>query len=60
MFNYPQRRVVDLALHPRWIIPVVPRGQVLNKLSVIIDKGLIVDMLPKEVLFVLFDRTIGL
>lgn len=36
----------DSLLHPRWIIPVLPEGQVLENHSVVIHQGRIVALLP--------------
>lgn len=46
---YMKKHTVDLAIHPRWIIPMVPRGTILQQLSVIVNKGKIVDILPEDV-----------
>lgn len=37
---------VDTLLHCRWIVPVVPRGAVLEHHSLALDAGRIVDLLP--------------
>lgn len=39
---------IDLAIEARWIVPVVPHGQVLEKHVVILDDAVIVDILPVE------------
>lgn len=46
MSNLPE--TPDSLLHPRWIIPVVPGGQVLEGHSVVIHQGRIVALLPTE------------
>lgn len=38
----------DVAILPRWVIPILPRGQVLEDTAVVIDKGRIIDLLPAE------------
>jgi len=40
------RQTVDLAIHSRWVVPVVPRGHVLEDTAVIVDGGKIVELLP--------------
>lgn len=44
-----QKTAVDLVIQPRWIIPIIPRGAILENMSVIIKDGRIVDILPEEV-----------
>lgn len=39
---------IDLIIEARWLVPVVPRNQVLEKHAVVIDRGLILDILPIE------------
>jgi 5-methylthioadenosine/S-adenosylhomocysteine deaminase len=39
---------VDSIIVPRWVVPVVPRGQVLEHHAVVVDKGDIVDILPAD------------
>ena len=46
---YVKKHTVDLVIHPRWIIPMVLRGTILRQLSVIVNKGKIVDILPEDV-----------
>lgn len=41
-------REIDLAIEARWLVPVIPRGQTLERQTVILDQGLIVDILPFE------------
>jgi 5-methylthioadenosine/S-adenosylhomocysteine deaminase len=36
----------DLIIHARWIIPVIPKGSVLSNCSLIINKGVIDNILP--------------
>ena len=38
----------DFVLHPRWIVPVVPRGAVLEHHSLAVTAGRITDILPSE------------
>ncbi len=37
---------IDTLIHARWVVPVVPRNQVLEHHSVAIDHGKIIDLLP--------------
>ena len=37
---------VDLVIKARWIVPVVPRGEVLHQHAVVVDKGRIREILP--------------
>lgn len=37
---------VDLAIKARWVIPVQPEGRVLEDSAVIVQKGIVVDVLP--------------
>lgn len=37
---------VDLILEARWIVPVIPRNQILEHAAVIIHQGIIVDLTP--------------
>ena len=37
---------VDLAIKARWVIPVQPEGRVLEDSAVIIQQGMVVDVLP--------------
>ena len=37
---------VDLIIHAHWVVPVVPKNQVLEHCSVVIDNGRIIDLLP--------------
>ncbi|HEU4708338.1 MAG TPA: amidohydrolase family protein, partial [Methylophilaceae bacterium] len=39
---------VDLAICARWVIPVVPHGQILEDTAVIVDAGRIIDLLPQR------------
>ncbi|EKD77453.1 MAG: hypothetical protein ACD_42C00328G0003 [uncultured bacterium] len=39
---------IDTLLHARWIVPIVPRNQVLENYSVAIDRGKIIDILPTD------------
>ncbi len=47
MIQY-QSQNVDLILEPRWIIPVVPGNQTLEKSSIIVNEGKIIDILPSD------------
>lgn len=38
---------VDQIIEARWVIPVIPRGAVLEQYAVVIDDGRIVDLLPQ-------------
>jgi len=40
--------IVDTLLHARWIIPVEPESVTYEYHSLVIDKGLIIDLLPTE------------
>ena len=42
---------VDTLLHCRWVVPVVPRGLVLENHAVAIEAGRIVEVLPAEAAF---------
>ncbi len=39
---------VDLMVHARWVVPVVPKAQVLEHYSVIIHQNRIIDLLPQQ------------
>lgn len=39
-------KTVELAIHSRWVAPVVPRGLVLEDTAIIVDNAKIVDILP--------------
>lgn len=39
---------IDTLLHARWIVPVVPRNQILEHHSIAIDQGKIIDLLPTQ------------
>jgi 5-methylthioadenosine/S-adenosylhomocysteine deaminase len=39
---------VDTLLHCRWVVPVAPRGRVLENHAVVVDGGKIVDVLPGD------------
>lgn len=39
---------VDHIIEARWVVPVIPRGQLLERMAVIIDHGCIVEILPVE------------
>ncbi len=36
----------SLAIEARWVVPVVPRGQILERATVIVEQGTIIDVLP--------------
>jgi len=38
----------SLAIEARWVVPVNTRGQVLERATVVLDQGLILDILPTE------------
>ncbi len=40
--------IVDTLLHARWIIPIEPESVTYDYHSLVIDKGLIIDLLPTE------------
>jgi 5-methylthioadenosine/S-adenosylhomocysteine deaminase len=44
--NSPQ--VVDLVIHARWIIPIVPHNRVLEDCALVIDQGNILALIPQE------------
>lgn len=39
---------IDLLIEPRWVIPVVPRAKVLERVSIAVDHGRIVALLPAD------------
>src|ERR1051325_5584784 len=39
---------VDHIIEARWVVPVIPRGQLLERMAVVIDHGCIVEVLPVE------------
>jgi 5-methylthioadenosine/S-adenosylhomocysteine deaminase len=39
---------VDIVIHARWIVPVVPKNQVLEHYSVVIHQDRIIDLLPQQ------------
>ncbi len=41
-------REIDTLIHPRWIVPVVPRGVVLEDYSLAVSGSRIVDLLPRS------------
>lgn len=38
----------DLVIHPQWVIPIEPEGQVLDNTSVVVDRGRIVALLDRD------------
>ncbi|MDG1065201.1 MAG: TRZ/ATZ family hydrolase [Luminiphilus sp.] len=40
--------VADLVIHPEWIVPVVPKGQVLTNHSVVVTDGCIIGIVPSN------------
>jgi 5-methylthioadenosine/S-adenosylhomocysteine deaminase len=40
--------IADLVIHPEWIVPVVPRGQVLTNHCVVVTDGCISGILPSD------------
>ena len=43
-----QPKKIDLLLHCRWLIPIIPENQVMEDCSIAINAGRIVDLLPKS------------
>jgi 5-methylthioadenosine/S-adenosylhomocysteine deaminase len=41
-------QTIDTLIHARWILPIVPRNQILEHHSLAIHEGVIVDILPTE------------
>ena len=39
---------IDLIIYARWVIPVRPREQMLENLGVVVNKGKIVCLLPRQ------------
>jgi 5-methylthioadenosine/S-adenosylhomocysteine deaminase len=39
---------IDLMIHARYVVPVVPHNQVLDNYSVVINEGRIIDLLPQQ------------
>ena len=39
---------IDLLIEPRWVVPVVPHAQVLENVSIAVDGGRIVELLPAD------------
>ncbi|MGH6623800.1 MAG: amidohydrolase family protein, partial [Burkholderiaceae bacterium] len=39
---------IDLLIEPRWVVPVVPRAQVLEHVSIAVDQGRIVALVPAD------------
>lgn len=46
MQDIPAR--ADLVIHPQWVIPVEPEGQVLDNTSVVVDRGCIRALLDRD------------
>lgn len=42
------RTEVDLIVLPRWLVPVEPAGLVLEEHALVVDRGRIVDLLPRD------------
>jgi len=42
------KQEVDLLIHAKWIVPVVPQNKVLEAHSLVVDKGKILALLPTE------------
>ncbi|OGT44711.1 MAG: N-ethylammeline chlorohydrolase [Gammaproteobacteria bacterium RIFCSPHIGHO2_12_FULL_38_11] len=40
-------QTIDTLIHARWIIPIIPRNQILENHSLAIDRGKIIDLLPQ-------------
>lgn len=53
-------KTVDSLISARWIIPVIPEHTVLEQHAIVIDNGVILDILPKEQALDLYDATHGL
>ncbi len=47
--EHPPPRAVALLLKPGWIIPIEPSGVVLDAHALVVDRGVIVDLLPTAV-----------
>lgn len=41
--------MVDLVIHPKWILPIIPKGKVFESISVVVNDGIIVDILSTQV-----------
>ncbi|OAM53377.1 N-ethylammeline chlorohydrolase [Methylovorus sp. MM2] len=39
---------IDLVIEARWVLPVIPHGQVLERVSVVVNDGAIIEVLPIE------------
>ncbi|MEZ0232827.1 MAG: TRZ/ATZ family hydrolase [Methylophilaceae bacterium] len=39
---------IDLVIEARWVLPVIPHGQVLERVSVVVNDGAIIEILPIE------------
>lgn len=53
-------KTVDSLISARWIIPVVPEHTILENHSIVIDGGVIVDILPNEQALSRYDASHGL
>lgn len=42
-----QPQKIDLLLHCRWLIPIIPKDQILENFSIAINSGRILDLLPQ-------------
>lgn len=53
-------KTVDSLISARWIIPVVPERTILEHHTIVINNGIILDILPKEQALKRYDATHGL
>ena len=44
------KKTVDTLINARWVVPIIPENTVLDHCSIAIDKGVIVDVLPTNVI----------
>jgi len=48
MMNNMSNIEIDLVIEARWVLPVIPHGQVLERVSVAVKNGAIIEVLPIE------------
>lgn len=48
MMNNMSNIEIDLVIEARWVLPVIPHGQVLERVSVVVNDGAIIEILPIE------------
>ncbi len=48
MASESDRQTIDLLIEARWIIPIVPRGRILEHHALAIHQGVIIDLLPSS------------